>query len=64
MSPAQLAIVVTRIQNFLGCSKGMATEYAKAIGEHPEIVHGKIPLCNEQKRVIAHVPASVLEGLS
>jgi hypothetical protein len=57
----ELATIVSRIQNALGCSKDMATEYAKSIGDHPEIVHGKILLRNEQNRIIAHVPASVIE---
>jgi hypothetical protein len=60
MAPDQPTLV-TRIQNALGCSKDMATEYAKAIGENPEIVHGKILLRNDQKRIIAYVPASVLD---
>jgi hypothetical protein len=60
MAP-DLATIVRRIQNALGCSKDMATEYAKAIGENPEIVHGKILLRNEQKRIIAYVPANVLD---
>ena len=57
----ELATIVSRIQNALGCSKDMATEYAKAIGENPEIVHGKILLRNEQNRIVAYVPATVLE---
>jgi len=40
----------------------MAKEYAKAIGENPEIVHGKILLRNEDHRIIAYVPVSVLES--
>jgi hypothetical protein len=59
--PPHLPTIVTRIQNALRCSKDMATEYAKAIGEEPEIVHGKILLRNEQERIIAYVPASVLD---
>jgi hypothetical protein len=55
------SVVVTRIQNHLACSKDMAKEYASAIGSNPEIINGKIVLRNEQKRIIAHVPASVLE---
>ena len=61
MTAPDTAIVASRIQNFLGCSKDMATEYAKAIGENPEVVHGKILLRNEQNRIVAYVPATVLE---
>jgi hypothetical protein len=53
--------LVSRIRNALGCSKDMAEEYAAAIGESPEIVHGKILLRNEDGRIIAYVPESVLE---
>ncbi len=61
MPPQDFASIVSRIQNALACSKDMAAEYARAIGENPEVVHGKIVLRNEQNRIIAHVPASVLE---
>jgi hypothetical protein len=62
MPQPEFATVVSRIQNALGCSKDMAKEYAAAIGENPEVAHGKILIRNEQKRIIAHVPASVLEA--
>jgi hypothetical protein len=61
MTDVDMTTVVTRIQNALGCSKDMAKEYAAAIGKNPEIVHGKILLRNEDKRIIAYVPVSVLE---
>jgi hypothetical protein len=53
--------LVSRIRNALGCSKDLAEEYAATIGETPEIVHGKILLRNEDGRIIAYVPESVLE---
>ena len=53
--------LVSRSRNVLGCSKDLAEEYAAAIGENPEIVHGKILLRNEDGRIIAYAPASVLE---
>jgi hypothetical protein len=62
MTTIDIPSIVTRIRFALGCSKDMATEYAKAIGEKPEIAHGKILLRNESHRIIAYVPASVLEG--
>jgi hypothetical protein len=61
MTEVDLPTIISRIQNALGCSKDMATEYAAAIGENPEVVHGKILLRNEDHRIIAYVPASVLE---
>ena len=54
--------LVSRIRNALGCSKDLATEYAAAIGGAPEIAHGKILLRNEEGRIIAYVPESVLVG--
>ena len=61
MTETDLATIITRVQNALGCSKDMATEYARAIGENPEVVHGKILLRNEDHRIIAYLPVSVLE---
>ena len=61
MTETDFATIVTRVRNALGCSKDMATEYAAAIGENPEVVHGKIMLRNEDHRIIACIPASVLE---
>lgn len=52
--------IVTRIRNALGCSKDMATEYASAIGEKPEVAHGKIMVQNEDGRIIAYLPVTVL----
>jgi hypothetical protein len=62
MTETDFDTIVTRVRNALGCSKDMAKEYAKAIGENPEIVHGKILLRNEDHRIIAYVPVSVLES--
>lgn len=53
--------LVSRIRDALGCGKDMATDYAKLIGDKPEIVSGKILIRNEDKRIIAHVPADVLQ---
>lgn len=61
MTELEFTTLVSRIRNALGCSKDMATEYAAAIGEKPEISHGKILLRNEDHRIIACVPVSVLE---
>ena len=56
------ATLVSRIRNALGCGKDIATDYAKLIGDKPEIVGAKIQVRNEDNRVIAYVPASVLEN--
>jgi hypothetical protein len=61
MPQPELATVVSRIQNALGCSKDMAREYAAAIGGNPEVVHGKILLRNSENRIIAYLPVSVLD---
>lgn len=55
-------IVVSRIQNALGCSKDMAKAYADVIGDNPEVAHGKILLRNEDNRIIAYLPVSVLDA--
>ncbi|HSI63643.1 MAG TPA: hypothetical protein VLE43_11010 [Candidatus Saccharimonadia bacterium] len=62
MNETEVAAIAARIQNALGCSKGMAVDYAKTIGANPEVAHGKIAVRNEDNRIIAYVPASVLEG--
>ncbi len=61
MTEIDFPTLVSRVRNALGCSNDMAKEYAKAIGENPEVAHGKILLRNEDRRIIAYVPVSVLE---
>jgi len=51
-----------RIRNHLGCSKDLATEYARGIGEVPQIENGQILVRNEDQRIVARIPASVLDG--
>ena len=60
MTEEEFKALVSRIQNSLACSKEMATEYASAIGDNPEVVHGKIMVRNERGLIIAYVPMSVL----
>ncbi len=62
MTDTEVAAIAARIQNALGCSKGMAIEYAHTLAANPEVAHGKIAVRNEDNRIIAYVPASVLEG--
>lgn len=61
MTEIDFATIVSRVRKALGCSRDMAAEYAAAIGENPEVVHGKIMLRNEDRRIIACIPVSVLE---
>ena len=60
MTDIDFATIVSRVRNALGCSKDMATEYAATIGESPEVVHGKIMVRSEDRRIVAYVPVSVL----
>ena len=60
MTDADSAELASRIQNALGCGKELATDYARAIGDKPEIQHGKIIVRDESGRIIAHIPESVL----
>ena len=60
MTEGASAGLVLRIQNALGCGKELAGDYAVAIGDKPEIQHGKIIVRDEGGRIIAHIPESVL----
>ena len=59
MTDTELEALATRIRNTLGCSKELAREYATGIGETPEVSHGKIIVRDQDRRIIAYVPASV-----
>ncbi len=61
MTETELAELVTRIRNALGCSKDLANDYAVAIGDNPEVANGKIIVRGEGGRVIAYVPESALK---
>jgi hypothetical protein len=54
--------LVRRIRNHLGCTKDLATEYARGMGESPEIQNNEILVRNDERRIIARIPARVLEG--
>ena len=60
MTDAAIAELVLRIQNALGCGRELAGDYAAAIGDKPEIQHGKIIVRDSDGRIIAHIPESVL----
>lgn len=61
MSDIDSTAIAARIQCAVGCSKEMAAEYSKAIGQNPEVVRGKVLVRNEENRIIAYVPATVLQ---
>lgn len=52
--------LATRIRQSPGCSKDLAVDYAKGIGDPPEIIHGKILVRDADGRIVARVPDSVL----
>ena len=60
MTDTELQALAARIRQSLGCSKDLAEEYAKGIGDPPEIIHGKIVVRDANQRIIARVPDSVL----
>jgi hypothetical protein len=61
MTPQAFESLVTNIRSHLGCSEELAAEYAKDIGDTPEIESGQILNRNQDGRIIATFPASVLE---
>lgn len=62
MTDSALEGLVTRIRNCLGCSKELAGEYARGISDPPEIQNGQIVVRNEERRIIARLPESVMKG--
>jgi hypothetical protein len=60
MSEIDATTVAARIQQAVGCSKEMAAEYSRAMGQNPEVVRGKVVVRNAENRIIAYIPASVL----
>ena len=61
MTGPDIQSLATRIRQSLGCSKDLAEDYAKGISSPPEIIHGKIVVRDTEGRIIARVPAGVLE---
>lgn len=61
MTEHELTTRVTRICQLLGCSRDLAIDYVRGIGESPEIVHGKVLIRNAEGRIIARVSESILE---
>ena len=60
MTDIDIESLSVRIRQSLGCSKDLAADYAKGIGNPPEIIHGKILVRDAEGRIVARVPDSVL----
>lgn len=62
MTDTDIQALAIRIRQTLGCGKDLAEDYARGIGEPPEIIHGKILVRDTDGRIIARVPDTVLLG--
>ena len=62
MTDTSIETLAVRIRQTLGCGKDLAEDYARGIGDPPEIIHGKILVRDSDGRIIARVPDSVLLG--
>lgn len=60
MTETDQQALAIRIRQTLGCGKELAEDYAKGIGDPPEIIHGKILVRNSEGHIIARVPDTVL----
>ena len=60
MIDIDLQALAIRIRQTLGCGKELAEDYARGIGDPPEIIHGNILVRDTDGRIIARVPDSVL----
>ena len=60
MTEAAFDDLVKRIRNSLDCSKELAADYAKSIGDNPEVQNGQVLVRNEDKRIVARLPEKVL----
>ncbi len=60
MIDTDIQTLATRIRQALGCGKDLAEDYARGIGDPPEIIHGKILVRDPDGRIIARVPESVI----
>lgn len=60
--PSDLEALASRIRNTINCGRDLALDYAKAIGEKPEIQAGQVLVRNEEGRIIVRIPEGVLES--
>lgn len=61
MTAPDIDSLTSRIRTALCCGRDLARDYATAIGNNPEIQGGQIIVRNEEGRVIARIPESVLQ---
>lgn len=60
MNENDIQALTARIRQSLSCSKDLAEDYARGIGNPPEVIHGKVVVRDEDGRIIARVPESIL----
>ncbi len=60
MTHIDIPAVAARIRQTMGYGKDLAEDYARGISSPPEIVHDRVLVRNEDGRIIARVPVSVL----
>lgn len=52
---------VARVCQVLGCSKDLAEDYVRGMGETPVVEHGKVIVRDAEGHIIARVCASILK---
>ncbi len=61
MTETEFNARVARLCQALGCGKELARDYVRAIGDEPVVEHGKIIVRDPAGKIIARVPASVIQ---
>jgi len=62
MTDDQRTHLAQNIRAILVCGKELSEDYANAVGDAPEIIAGNVIIRNEEGRIVARVPESVLES--
>jgi len=60
MTETDKTLLAQNIRTTLACGKELSEDYAGAIGDTPEILHGRIIVRNEDGRIVARIPDTVL----
>ena len=60
MTDADRTLLAQNIRSILACGKVLSDDYAAAVGDTPEIITGNIVIRNEEGRIVARIPESVL----
>lgn len=60
MTDSEFQTRITRLCLLLGCSKDLASDYVRAMGDTPVVEHGKVIVRDADGRIIARVPDSIL----